>query len=53
MEPFFTSKPNLDRSGMGFTVMETFMDDLKVESNSEEGTTITMKKKIKSSIDKG
>ena len=52
MEPFFTSKPNLDRSGMGFTVMETFMDDLKVESSSEEGTIITMKKKIKSSIDK-
>lgn len=52
MEPFFTSKPNLDRSGMGFTVMETFMDDLKVESSREEGTIITMKKKIKSSIDK-
>ncbi len=52
MEPFFTSKPNLDRSGMGFTVMETFMDDLKVESSSEEGTIITMKKKIKSSVDK-
>lgn len=52
MEPFFTSKPNLDRSGMGFTVMETFMDDLKVESSKEEGTIITMKKKIKSSIDK-
>lgn len=52
MEPFFTSKPNLDRSGMGFTVMETFMDDLKVESNKDEGTIISMKKKINSSIDK-
>lgn len=52
MEPFYTSKPNLDRSGMGFTVMETFMDDLKVESNKDEGTIISMKKKINSSIDK-
>ena len=53
MEPFYTSKPNLDRSGMGFTVMETFMDNLNVRSNIEEGTIITMKKKINSSIDKG
>lgn len=52
MEPFFTSKPDLERSGMGFTVMETFMDELIVESDSELGTIITMKKKIKNSIDK-
>ncbi|HLR21887.1 MAG TPA: anti-sigma F factor [Tissierellaceae bacterium] len=48
MEPFFTSKPDLERSGMGFTVMETFMDDLKVESGKETGTVIKMMKKIKS-----
>ncbi|TJX14706.1 anti-sigma F factor [Tissierella creatinini] len=52
MEPFYTSKPELERSGMGFTVMETFMDELKVESIKEVGTTVTMRKKIKSSIDK-
>ncbi len=52
MEPFYTSKPELERSGMGFTVMETFMDELKVESIKEIGTTVTMRKKINSSIDK-
>src|SRR5690554_3249882 len=45
MEPFFTSKPDLERSGMGFTVMETFMDELKVESTKDVGTTVVMKKK--------
>ncbi len=52
LEPFYTSKPELERSGMGFTVMETFMDELKVESIKEVGTTVTMRKKIKSSIAK-
>ncbi|MBC8588358.1 anti-sigma F factor [Paratissierella segnis] len=52
MEPFYTSKPDLDRSGMGFTVMETFMDDLIVESHKDKGTIVTMKKKINTSIDK-
>lgn len=52
MEPFYTSKPELERSGMGFTLMETFMDELKVESLKDIGTTITMVKRIKSSIDK-
>ena len=46
MEPFYTSKPDLERSGMGFTVMETFMDDLIVESNESKGTRIIMTKKI-------
>lgn len=48
MEPFYTSKPNLERSGMGFTVMETFMDELIVESNIEKGTKVKMLKKFKS-----
>ncbi|MGO1470355.1 MAG: anti-sigma F factor [Tissierella sp.] len=46
MEPFYTSKPDLERSGMGFTVMETFMDELTVESNDSKGTRIIMTKKI-------
>ena len=52
MEPFYTSKPNLERSGMGFTVMETFMDELIVESTKDIGTKVIMRKKINSSIDK-
>lgn len=47
MEPFFTSKPNLERSGMGFTVMETFMDSLIVESIEGKGTVVKMTKRIK------
>lgn len=46
-EPLFTTKSNLERSGMGFTIMENFMDNLKIESISGLGTKITMKKKIK------
>jgi stage II sporulation protein AB (anti-sigma F factor) len=48
MQPLFTSRPDLERSGMGFTVMDTFMDDLKVESSKEIGTKITMTKIFKS-----
>ena len=46
-EPFYTSKPSAERSGMGFTVMESFMDDVQVVSNSF-GTTVRMKKRIAS-----
>lgn len=46
--PLFTTKPNLERSGMGFTIMESFMDDMKVESILGLGTKITMNKLIKS-----
>ena len=49
MEPLFTSKPELERSGMGFAFMEAFMDDLEVESKLGEGTTVRMTKKIGSS----
>ncbi|GAA0177427.1 anti-sigma F factor [Clostridium sediminicola] len=48
MQPLFTSRPDLERSGMGFTVMETFMDSLQVLSDDKEGTTIVMKKIFKS-----
>ena len=47
-EPLYTSKSGLERSGMGFTIMESFMDNLRVESIVGLGTKITMKKKIKS-----
>lgn len=48
MQPLYTSRPDLERSGMGFTVMETFMDALEVKSESGVGTKITMKKVFKS-----
>lgn len=44
MEPLFTTKPGEERSGMGFSFMEAFMDELKVESQEGVGTTITMTK---------
>jgi stage II sporulation protein AB (anti-sigma F factor) len=43
-QPLYTSRPDLERSGMGFTVMETFMDSLKVESKKNKGTRLIMKK---------
>ena len=46
-EPLYTTKPNLERSGMGFTIMESFMDEVKVESIVGLGTKVTMRKKIK------
>ncbi|PAB56834.1 anti-sigma F factor [Anaeromicrobium sediminis] len=50
-EPLFTSKPELERSGMGFTVMETFMDYVEIDSQIGRGTKIRMSKEIKSSRD--
>ena len=46
-EPLYTTKPNLERSGMGFTIMESFMDTMKVESIVGLGTKITLTKVIK------
>ena len=46
-KPLYTSKPNLERSGMGFTIMESFMDEVHIESVVGLGTKITMKKVIK------
>ncbi len=48
MKPLYTSKPNMERSGMGFTIMESFMDSVKVESSLGFGTRVVMKKKIES-----
>lgn len=47
-QPLYTTKPNLERSGMGFTIMESFMDEVEIESIVGMGTKVTMKKKIKS-----
>lgn len=49
MEPLFTTKPELERSGMGFAFMEAFMDELHVESQPGHGTYVRMKKYIRSS----
>ena len=46
MEPMFTTKPERDRSGMGFSFMEAFMDELEVTSIPGVGTTVLMKKKL-------
>ena len=45
-EPLYTTKPNLERSGMGFTIMESFMDNMKVESIVGLGTKVTLEKII-------
>ncbi len=46
MEPLYTTKPERERSGMGFTFMEAFMDEVFVESEPGKGTTVHMKKII-------
>ncbi|MBQ4528663.1 MAG: anti-sigma F factor [Clostridia bacterium] len=50
MEPMYTSCPEAERSGMGFTVMETFMDSVVVNSVVDVGTKVTMTKHIKRKI---
>ena len=49
-QPLYTTKSNLERSGMGFTIMESFMDEVDVESILGIGTKVTMRKKIKNNI---
>ena len=46
MEPMYTTKPDMDRSGMGFAFMEAFMDELEVISEPGQGTTVLMSKKL-------
>ena len=46
-KPFYTSKPEMERSGMGFTVMEGFVDKMFVESEPNKGTKVTLIKMIK------
>ena len=52
MEPMYTSKPELERSGMGFAFMEAFMDELFVESEVGKGTTVIMRKVIGKGADR-
>ena len=51
-EPLYTTKPNLERSGMGFTIMESFMDSVEIESIVGLGTKVKMKKTIKQNDEK-
>ncbi len=46
MQPLYTSKPQMERSGMGFSFMQAFMDSLVIESECGRGTTVTMTKKL-------
>ncbi len=48
MQPMYTSKPDSERSGMGFTFMEAFMDEVEVRSEMGTGTTVCMKKSFNS-----
>ncbi|WP_026694760.1 anti-sigma F factor [Peribacillus kribbensis] len=45
-QPLFTTKPDLERSGMGFTIMENFMDEISIISHTGEGTIIRLKKQL-------
>ena len=45
-QPFYTTRPELERSGMGFTVMEAFMEEVAIESVPGQGTTVTMRRRI-------
>ena len=45
-EPFYTTRPELERSGMGFAFMEAFMDDVEVDSSPGQGTTVRMVKQL-------
>ena len=47
MEPLYTSRPELERSGMGFLFMEAFMDEVTVESEPGKGTAVTLKKRVR------
>lgn len=49
-QPFFTTKPESERTGMGFTVMESFMDTLTVEKNERAGLKVTMSKNLVAAI---
>lgn len=45
-QPLYTTKPDLERSGMGFTIMENFMDEVEVSSQQGNGTEITLRKHL-------
>ena len=47
MLPTYTSQPELEHAGMGFTIMETFMDEVLIDSSKDEGTKVTLTRRIK------
>ena len=51
IQPFYTSAPSDERSGMGFTIMQTFMDEFKVNSVQGEGTVVYMSKSFKAEVE--
>ena len=51
VQPFYTSLPSDERSGMGFTIMQTFMDEFSVNSVKGEGTVVYMSKSFKSEVE--
>ncbi|KAB2338383.1 anti-sigma F factor [Cytobacillus depressus] len=48
-QPLFTTKPELERSGMGFTIMENFMDEIEIQSHPGKGTEIRLRKHLSKS----
>jgi stage II sporulation protein AB (anti-sigma F factor) len=50
IEPFYTTRPEQERSGMGFTIMQSFMDEVKVISNKGQGTSVYMKKRLNNNL---
>ncbi len=50
MEPLFTTHPEEERSGLGFSVMESFCDEIKVTSKPGSGTTVTLRKKLRTKL---
>ena len=51
VQPFYTSLPSDERSGMGFTIMQTFMDEFKVDSEKGKGTVVYMTKSFKAEVE--
>lgn len=51
LQPFFTTLPSEERSGMGFTIMQTFMDDFSISSKAGEGTQVRMSKRLASEVE--
>ena len=52
MEDFYTSKKEEERSGLGFTIMRSFMDELTVKSECGAGTTVTLKKHFSKNVNR-
>lgn len=50
-EPFYTTCPEMERSGMGFTIMEAFMDSVEVTTHVNEGTTVVLKRDLSATDD--